>query len=462
MHTEKVLVTGAEEHQGLAVIRGLGLAGIPVVACGSKARSIGFYSRFAGERACYCSPFQNPARFVDDILAAAQQTGARLVIPSVESTLVALDAQRERLEKHCVLAAPSSRVLECAIDKWKTLALARAVGVPVPNTWLFSSPEEMAQSAEALSYPVAIKPRGNRLHAATLHSLKFKSKYATSAEHLRRLAAELPGNGGNLLAQQFINGQGLCVAAVADRGRLLAAFAYERTREWPLTGGVSVLRQSVALEDQLRNYVTNLLGSLGWHGVAMVEFKRKADGPYVLMEINGRFQASTALSLDAGLNFPSLVYQLYTSQPVLPAMAYPPGVSERWLRGDWLALLDYFSGRTQSQAVNPAALPTRLQAALQFARAFRPGTHYDEFKRWDYKPGFLEAGEIVGATWFFLRNCAGRAWRNWRAKSKRGVPVRRPQLVPPPLLSRQTIHPAKVNAATDFRQPPAVKVAPHP
>ena len=31
----KVLVTGAEEHQGLAVIRGLGLAGVPVVACGA-------------------------------------------------------------------------------------------------------------------------------------------------------------------------------------------------------------------------------------------------------------------------------------------------------------------------------------------------------------------------------------------------------------------------------------------
>ncbi|HSB75202.1 MAG TPA: hypothetical protein VLC12_06085, partial [Terriglobales bacterium] len=147
-----------------------------------------------------------------------------------------------------------------------------------------------------------------------------------------------------------------------------------------------------------------------------------------------RFQASTALSLDAGLNLPRLVYQLYTGQPVVPAMDYPPGVSERWLRGDWLALLDYLSGRTQSQAVNPAALASRLHVAVQFTRAFRPGTHYDEFKRWDYKPGFLEAGEIVGATLFFLRNYVGRAWRNWRAKSKLALPTSQPPPVLPPLV----------------------------
>ena len=52
----KVLVTGAEEHQGLAVIRGLGLAGVPVVACGASRRSLGFYSRFASEGYSYASP----------------------------------------------------------------------------------------------------------------------------------------------------------------------------------------------------------------------------------------------------------------------------------------------------------------------------------------------------------------------------------------------------------------------
>ena len=47
----RVLVTGADQHQGLAVIRGLGLAGIPVVACGPCRWSLGFHSRYTVERA---------------------------------------------------------------------------------------------------------------------------------------------------------------------------------------------------------------------------------------------------------------------------------------------------------------------------------------------------------------------------------------------------------------------------
>ena len=61
----KVLVTGADQHQGLAVIRGLGLAGIPVIACGASPWSMGFHSRFAVERARYTPPFQSPPRFID-------------------------------------------------------------------------------------------------------------------------------------------------------------------------------------------------------------------------------------------------------------------------------------------------------------------------------------------------------------------------------------------------------------
>src|SRR5207237_10927252 len=87
---------------------------------------------------------------------------------------------------------------------------------------------------------------------------------------------------------------------------------YGPVREVPLSGGVSVLRESVKLDERLRRYVTALLKEIKWHGVAMVEFKydERCDS-YTLMEINGRFQASTALSLDAGLNLPYLVACLY-------------------------------------------------------------------------------------------------------------------------------------------------------
>src|SRR6266705_3753708 len=87
----------------------------------------------------------------------------------------------------------------------------------------------------------------------------------------------------------------------------------------------------VCSSDLLAAHATTLLREIGWHGVAMVEFKHdRATDSYTLMEINGRFQASTALSLDAGLNLPSLVAALYGVGVASPSPTYRVGVEERW------------------------------------------------------------------------------------------------------------------------------------
>ncbi len=404
----KVLVTGAEEHQGLAVIRGLGLAGIPVVAAGSTARSLGFHSRFAAEHARYTSPFEDGERFLQDILTIASRTGAGMIIPAVESTLVALDGHRGELEGRCLLAAPPPDALEFAFDKWQTVGLAREVGVPMPSTQLAASPEEADRLAESFPYPVAIKPRGPAIYAKTRHCLGFKVRYAESAERLREIVRPLPASGGPLLIQALATGTGTCVTSVFDRGRPVAWFPYVRVRELPITGGISVVRKSIPLDERLRKHVEALLGRLGWHGIAMVEFKHDPrSGDYTLLEINGRFQASTALSLDAGLNLPLLVHRLHAGQKLDECYAYEPDVWERWLRGDWLSLVDHLSGATARGAGGGSSLPSRRRLVLDFLRDFRPGMHYDEFKLWDWRPGAAELLGLGGAALEGMRVLAG-------------------------------------------------------
>src|SRR5207247_10906294 len=74
----RVLVTGADQHQVLAVIRGLGLKGVPVVACGSETRSLGFYSRFTQQRYVYPSQHGARERFIDAILKFLGGRGAEM------------------------------------------------------------------------------------------------------------------------------------------------------------------------------------------------------------------------------------------------------------------------------------------------------------------------------------------------------------------------------------------------
>jgi hypothetical protein len=190
---------------------------------------------------------------------------------------------------------------------------------------------------------------------------------------------------------------------VCDHGRPLALFAYERDREVPLTGGVSVRRRSIPLDHALRRHTTTLLGAIGWHGVAMVEYKYDPwTDEYVLMEINGRFQASTALSLDAGLNLPHLVATLFAGAPLPEVPHYRVGVEERWLRGDILALVGAWRAPIAPHLPGQRAPQDRWAATWEFLHDFRPGMYYDEFKRDDWRPGVVELREMAeeALRWF--------------------------------------------------------------
>lgn len=380
-----VLVTGADQHQGLAVIRGLGEAGIPVVACGASRWSLGFHSRYATHHARYTSPQHNPAQFSADILRLVQRYRPELVIPTVESTLVLLNDVREELEQYTTLAAPGPEILDYALDKLQTLRLAHRLGVPTPRTIHGGSASEILDRAPELTFPVAIKPRGPALHATTQHRVGFKVRYAHSLQELERLLRSIGGDAQAVLVQELAHGVGRCVSAVCKNGEPLATFVYSRDRELPHSGGISVMRKSIEPDPRLVSYATTLLRAIRWQGVAMVEFKYDAaTDQYTLMEINGRFQASAALSLDAGLNYPHLVASLFTGRNLPSVRPYRVGVRERWLRGDLLAL-------AQALVDHSDRTTPRRRLIVDFCRDLRPGVRYDEFRLADWKPGVVEA-----------------------------------------------------------------------
>ena len=67
-------------------------------------------------------------------------------------------------------------------------------------------------------------------------------------------------------------------------------------------------------------------------------FNRKSDGTPYLIEINGRFWGSLQLSIEAGIDFPFLLYKLALGNKLECELSYKEGVKSRWLLGD----LDHF------------------------------------------------------------------------------------------------------------------------
>ena len=107
-----------------------------------------------------------------------------------------------------------------------------------------------------------------------------------------------------------------------------------------------------------------LLNALDWFGVAMVEFKLDPrDGIPKLMEVNPRFWGSLALSIEAGVNFPYLLYRMSLGERFKPVHDYEIGKRVRWLLpGDILHFIHN---------------PRRLSILPEFLDFWDPNTAYD-------------------------------------------------------------------------------------
>jgi predicted ATP-grasp superfamily ATP-dependent carboligase len=158
---------------------------------------------------------------------------------------------------------------------------------------------------------------------------------------------------------------------------------------------VSVLCESVPVDPQLRAQAMSLFAPIGWHGVAMAEYKEdRRTGRPVLMEVNGRFWGSMQLAVDAGVDFPYLSYQLALGRPLDLPRAYKIGVKSRWLLGDLDHLLiRLLEGPHQSAG----SMPSKTRALVEFLRGGSRGARHEVFRGDDPRPMAYELAQYARA-----------------------------------------------------------------
>ena len=114
----------------------------------------------------------------------------------------------------------------------------------------------------------------------------------------------------------------------------IALFQHRRLKEFPRSGGVSVVAIAEPVDSLLADHAMRLLKALEWEGVAMVEFR--VDRPtqrVALMEVNGRYWGSLQLSILAGVDFPWYQWQVAHAQSSDVPVCYRTGVTARWTHG---------------------------------------------------------------------------------------------------------------------------------
>ena len=380
-----IVVTDGDQRASLATVRSLGRAGHAVHVCATRRRSLAAASRYAKSETRVPDPLLHPSEFVDAVAALADSVSADVVIPVTEGALLAVLPRRDRFAARIPFAGIEEFTRIC--DKREVLELASSHGIVVPAQHVVA--QRASGTAAADRFPVVLKPSRSVIGEAGARS-KTAVSYANGSEELRARLDELPSDAFPVLVQQRVMGTGTAISMLVWDGELRAAFAHRRIREKPPSGGVSTLRESVPLDEELLRRSLALLAEFHWQGVAMVEFKvEAATGTAYLMEINGRLWGSVQLAIDAGVDFPLLLVRAAMGEHDAPVTNYR-AVRTRWEWGDVDHLLTRFR-RGRSVLDLPRTAPGRIATLGGVLRSFVDGTRAEVFDIRDPRPFLRES-----------------------------------------------------------------------
>lgn len=326
----------------VTLVRSLGRHGVPVHVLGAGAQTLATASRF-----CHASfdvgggpgLHERWWRWLEE-----EGPAGAVLLPSGDDGVEFLVAYRDRLEEAGFHLPPTAGDVSLAmLDKARTYALAREVGVPCPRTWTVSTEADVAAIAGELPYPCALKPLNSHLFAAHFPGIKlFTADDESQLLDSLRLTAEA---GVEMLVTEIVKGPEHFTwtysAFLDDDGRPLFGLTRNKLRSEPVHFGTNcfvVTRRNAAVEELGLAF----LQGVGMRGLAHVEFKWDAtDGTYKLIECNHRFVNAQEVIRRAGLDFAVLVYRRALGEDIGAPPPWREGVRLWWPERDLKAALAY-------------------------------------------------------------------------------------------------------------------------
>jgi len=387
-----VLVTDGENRSALAVTRSLGRKGCRVVVTGTKLRNLSSCSRFCSKGFAVPDPLRDGAAYLKAMGEIVRREGIHIIFPMTEQSICLLNRYRDTMPEDSILACPVEEKMRAISDKSNLFRMAEMMDVPIPGTVHVSGPDDLPSRIDRIDrYPVVIKPARSRILQGD-GFISGEVLYASSRRELEHLYSVRPSLRFPSMIQEKIVGPGTGLFTLYNNNRHLALFSHRRLREKPPSGGVSVVSESVPLDEEMVEASGRLLSSVGWTGVAMVEFKRdRRDGIAKLMEINGRFWGSLQLAIACGVDFPGLLFDFLRGEPLPPLMGgYRLGHKLKWFFGTLDHLVIRLKNRDEELNL-PPGYPSRLRSIADFLKIEEDNTSFDVYEEGDSGPFLFEA-----------------------------------------------------------------------
>jgi len=327
-------------HSGLAIARNLGPLGVRVLGLTAVPTFPGNASRWLEYRPAPDSLLEQERllRMLQNL--ARELDHPALLFPTRDHDVNFISRHRSALDEFYLIAQLPATELEPVMNKELLGAVARRVGIEVPNGVTVRKAEEIGQ-AKVLRFPCICKPlyasqwRKDGLWEAVGRQKALKLESYSALESFYRGFSHLDPV---VAVQEWIEGDekdlqifgSVCNA----RHEVAAWFTARKRLQYPPLAGTGIVVEALPLPE-LEEPSRSLLRTLGFRGISEIEYKRDArDGRLYLIEINPRHWDQHGLGAAAGVNLSEALYRDVTAQRKRLMQQRPDSVL-------WIAEVEY-------------------------------------------------------------------------------------------------------------------------
>ncbi len=316
MTRPRVLVTSATSDASLSAIRSLAKSGHDVLSADVRAMPFGAKSWYAVSH--HVLDNASPDIYAESLMRLVRQLRPDALLPLGTRAVIASSRMRYELDQVTSLTLADSGAIANANDKFASIESCASLGIPCVR--IYSEPEarELAGTADG-NVCLVVKPRANVGAARGVRYVRNENELARALENCTRQY-------GEALIQDYVPGgpeaMKTLIVLFSDDCRLFAAFTTRKQRQWPSTGGLTVVSHSTS-EFSLVSQMLPLFEAWRWTGPAEIELKHDSrTGTDKVIEINPRFPAYLRFAQRCGLDLVTSTVRLALETADLP-QSYP-------------------------------------------------------------------------------------------------------------------------------------------
>ncbi len=336
----RVLVTGAGGSAGMNFVKSLRLADEDYFVVGTDTNR--FHLELADVDARYTVPRASDPGYFDALNRLIEAHDIDLVHPQPDTEVGVLASNREKVNARTLL--PRAETVALCHDKQRFAVAMRAAGVPVPESRLIGSPDDLAEAVSSLRarhekiWLRATRGAGSRA-ALPVRTVEEGAMWIKYWERHAKIGY------GDFMASEFLPGAEYAFQSLWWKGELVTSAARERLEYvfGNLTPSGQSSSPSVARSvnrDDVNDVASRAVKAADPDatGVFCVDLKRNVDGVACVMEINcGRFFTTSNFFAEAGANMPDSYVTMALEDAPPKGLPRVDAVPEGWY---WVRLID--------------------------------------------------------------------------------------------------------------------------